>query len=146
MENGTDVRRLWAATKLHVWPERYRLVSLPLEHAAAAAEIVVGSGGFAALVRERDEVSLTVREETWFASPLRAAARAEEGPFRAITLDLDLSLAICGFLAPAAVRLAAAHVSIVPQCGFLKDHLLVHEAYLEASVEVLEGLIAASRE
>jgi hypothetical protein len=43
------------------------------------------------------------------------------------------------------VRLAAAGISIVPQCGYLKDHLLVHESNLERTVEVLEAFILGCR-
>jgi hypothetical protein len=62
-----------------------------------------------------------------------------------VTFDLDLDLDVCGYLAPAAGALAAAGVPIVPQCAFLKDHLLVPEAQLEAAVHALEGLSAEAR-
>lgn len=136
-------RRLWSQTRVHVWPEVSWLVSLPPDAVREAAALVTGSAGrFAALVLERDEVSLTVPDAVWAASPLRARARAVAGPYRALTFDLDLELEVVGYLAPAAERLAAAGVSIVPQCGFLKDHLLVREQDLERAREVLEQWIA----
>jgi hypothetical protein len=136
-----SLRALWARVHLWVWPERYRLVSLPLAALADAARVVAGgAGAFAALVVERDEVSLTVDEARWAGSGLGASREA--GPFAAITFDLDLDLDVCGFLAPAAARLAAAGVSIVPQCAFAKDHLLVHDRDRARAVAVLEQLIA----
>jgi hypothetical protein len=139
-----SVRALWAAVRLLVWPGRYLLVSLPLGALADAARLVAAGGGaFAALVVERDEVSLTVDEARWAKGGLDASREA--GPFAAITFDLDLDLGVCGFLAPAAARLAAAGVSIVPQCAFLKDHLLVHDADRARAVAVLEQLIADCR-
>jgi len=55
---------LWASTSLHVWPEKYLLVSLPTSSLPQAADIVSRcEGTFAALVMERDEVSLTVPEQ-----------------------------------------------------------------------------------
>lgn len=135
-------RELWARTRLRVWPETYRLVSLPPTALAQAAALVgTSSGTFAALVVERDEVSLTAPEHVFRASGLRGTARADEGPLRAVTFDLDLDLSVVGYLAPAAARLAEAGVSIVPQCAFLKDHLLVHALHLDRAVEVLEALI-----
>ena len=57
-------RALWAETRLLRWPGLYRLVSLPCERLAEGAEWVtlVPQGAFAALVLERDEVSLTLPE------------------------------------------------------------------------------------
>jgi hypothetical protein len=101
--------------------------------------------GFAALVVERDEVSVTLPESAWLGSPLRGLALAVAGPYRALTFDIDLDLELVGFLAPAAERLAAAGVSIVPQCGYLKDHLLVREERLPDAVRVIEGLIREMR-
>jgi hypothetical protein len=139
-------RELWARTRLRVWPERCWLASLePAVAAEAAALAGRASPGFAAVVLERDEVSLTLPEPVWAASPLRSRARAESGPFRVITFDLDLDLDVCGYLAPAAEALAAAGVPIVPQCAFLKDHLLVPEAHLERAVRALEALVTEAR-
>lgn len=137
------VRALWARTRLHVWPAPMQLVSLPGALLGEAAALLAHAGPFAALVAERDEVSLTLAMETWRASGLASRARAQAGPLRAITLDLDLDLGVCGFLAPAARRLAWAGVSIVPQCAFLKDHLLVAEADLERSLATLHAFIRA---
>ncbi|HSB60485.1 MAG TPA: ACT domain-containing protein, partial [Vicinamibacteria bacterium] len=120
------------------------LVSLPADAAPEAAALVAASRGrFAALLLERDEASLTVADSVWARSPLRPRARAEAGPWRVLTFDLDLDLDVVGYLAPAAARLAEAGVSIVPHCGFLKDHLLVREADLERARAALEGWIAA---
>ena len=140
-------RRVWAATRLHVWPERYRLIGLPPERLGDAADLVArASGGFAGLVLERDEVSLALPEGLWKDSPLRPHAKGDAGPYRAITLDVDVDLDVTGYLAPAAALLAETGVSIVPMCGFLKDHLLVREKDLERALATLEALIARCRE
>jgi len=136
------IRELWARTRLRVWPEPCYLASLPVASLAAAGEWLGGcERGFAALVVERDEVSVTVPESAWLGSPLRGRALAEAGPLRALTFDLDLDLELVGFLAPVAERLAAAGVSIIPQCAYLKDHLLVREEQLEDAVRAIEELI-----
>jgi hypothetical protein len=138
--------RFWARTTLHVWPEQYVLVSLTpdlLPETASLAGAV--SGKFAALVMERDEVSLTIEKEMWLASSLRPKAVAENGPFRAITLDVNVDLGVVGYLAPAALALADAGVSIIPQCACLKDHLLVHEKDVERAIETLNEFIHRSQ-
>jgi hypothetical protein len=139
-------RELWARTRLHVWPDRYVLVSLPVELGVkAAASAARARPAFAAAVLERDEVSLTVPEQTWRSDPLRERARAERGPFRVLTFDLDLDLDVSGYLAPAAVALAEAAVPIVPQCAYLKDHLLVPAEQLDTALAALDALIAQAR-
>jgi hypothetical protein len=139
-------RALWARTTLHLWPESYRLVSLPRAALAEAADLVAHAGDvFCCLVLERAEVSLTLAEGVWAASSLRPSARHEAGPFKVITFDLDLDLAVTGYLAPAAEALAAAGVPIVPQCAFLKDHLLVPAEQLKAAIRTLEEVIARAR-
>jgi len=138
-------RSLWARTRVRVWPDRYVLASLAPSLTGAAMALLgqQPAPGFTAVVLERDEVSVTLPEVVWASSQL--PRRAEAGPFRVVTLDLDLDLDVCGFLAPAAAALAAAGIPIVPQCAFLKDHLLVPEAHLEAAVRVLEGLSAEAK-
>ena len=134
--------RVWAATRLQVWPAEYALVSLPRARAAEAAAVVGTVPGFAALVVERDEVSLSLPRAAWDAAAPRFPEARVHGPLTALTLDVDIELDVCGYLAPAAERLAAAGVPIVPQCAFLKDHLLVPAAQAELARQVLEGLIA----
>jgi hypothetical protein len=111
----------------------------------AAALVARAGSSFSCLVLERDEVSLTISDAVWTVSPLRASARQEAGPFKVITFDLDLDLAVTGYLAPAAEALAAAGVPIVPQCAFLKDHLLIPMDHLATTVRCLESLAAEAQ-
>lgn len=136
-------RALWARTRVHVWPERYLLASLPPARQGDAAALVAHAGGaFAALVHERDEVSLTVAES--LRRDLEALGARIAGPYRVLTLDAPLELDVIGFLAPAAQRLAAAGVSIVPQCGYRTDHLLVCERDLDTALRTLDALVRES--
>jgi len=135
---------IWARTALRVWPEKYVLISLPPSLLAQAASIVAQSAGtFAALVLERDEVSLTLPEHAWSTHALKATA--QDGPYRAVTFDVNVDLGVFGYFAPAAVRLANADISIVPESAFLKDHVLVHERDLERTVATLGKLIEDCR-
>ena len=135
-------RALWARTTIRLWPETYQLVSLDPSLGEEAAQALAGNPvPFVALVRERDEVSLTVAEAQWRRSPLRSRARSEAGPFRVITFELALALDVVGYLAPAVARLAEAGISVVPQCAFQKDHLLVPARRAADAVRVLRGLV-----
>jgi hypothetical protein len=136
----------WSRTTLHVWPERYLVVSLALDRLPEALALAgLSSEAFMAVIVERDEVSLTIEREKWLHCSLRAQAVAESGPFRAITLDVNVGLDVVGYLAPAAQALAEAGVSIIPQCAFLKDHPLVHEGNLERALETLTRFIYRSQ-
>jgi hypothetical protein len=133
-------RALWARTRIHVWPGPYLFASVPLARQAEALALMARAGdAFAALVRERDEVSLTLPDS--LRAVIEPLATRAAGPFRVLTFDLDLELDVVGYLAPALERLAAAGVSIVPQCGFRTDHLLVFDRDLDAAVGVLEALV-----
>ncbi len=140
-----QARAVWARTRLHLWPESYVLASLPVAALGEAALLLARASGFSALLLERDEVSVTLAEGLWRESALRTRALAEAGPYRAVTFDVNIDLGVVGYLAPAAARLAEAGVSIVPQCAFSKDHLLVREADLETARTVLEALIVESQ-
>jgi hypothetical protein len=122
-----------------------RLVSLPAEQLAAAADLVAAGTPFAALIREPGGVSLTISDQTWLSNAARFPGARLAGPYRALTLDLDVDPLVSGFLAPATARLAAVGVAVVPQCGYLRDHLLVGTEDLERAVEALRALIEDCR-
>lgn len=136
-------RALWAKAEFRVWPESYRLVSLPPALLAEAAELVQASATtFVALVRESAEVSLTIDESIWRYSRLKWQATHDDGPFRVITIDLAMDLDVVGFIAPALERLASAGVAVVPQCAHRTDHVLMHERDLATAEATLRALIA----
>ncbi len=134
-------RDAWARTTVHVWPGEYLFASVPSERMAEASALAAAApaGTFVALVRERDEIALTVPDAV--RPHLDALAARAEGPFRVLTFDVVLPLDLVGYLAPAAARLAEAGVPIVPQCGFRTDHLLVRGGDLEAARGVLDAFV-----
>jgi hypothetical protein len=142
-----SVRRLWAAAEIRLSAEPLMLISLPPGALAAAADLVSSAeGSFAALILEEDEVSITIPETAWESRKDSVRPNAEDGPFRAITIGLNLDLEVSGFLAPAAERLAAAEIPIVPQCAFLKDHILVRDLDADRAKAILEEWVRECRE
>lgn len=149
-EMGAEVRALWARTGIRRWPGRLALVSLPHSSLPEVARLIasVAEGGralsFAGLVVEDDEASLTIDDMAWNEAAERIAHNAVAGPYVAITLELDVDLGVCGYLLPAARLLAEAGISIVPQCGYLKDHLVIRDADADRAVAILDGLVAGA--
>jgi hypothetical protein len=126
---------------VHVWPGDYLFASVPSRRMAEAAALAAAApeGAFVALLRERDEIALTLPDE--LRPQLDVLEAQVAGPFRVLTFDVALPLDLVGYLAPAATRLAEAGVSIVPQCGYRTDHLLVRADDLEAARRVLDALV-----
>ena len=137
-----NAKKCWARTVIRVRPESYWLVSLPHGSIRQAASVVSESKRhFAAFVLEEDEVSLTVEEKLWNARSHSIPHHASEGPYRAITFQLNVDLGVCGYFAPAADRLAEAGIPIVPQCAYSKDHVLVRAADADRAAEILNRLV-----
>jgi hypothetical protein len=135
---NATVRALWAKTRIALWPGDYLLVSLPHEALKQAALLAAaGADQFAALVVEKEGVSLTLPREAWTEASQKFHALAAAGPYRVVTLDLEIDLSVSGYLLPAAERLAQAGIAIVAQCAFRKDHLLIRSEDAEAAVSIL---------
>ncbi len=137
-----NVRRLWSRTRVLVWPDEYVLVSLPndTEVERLAALVAASRGAFFSLLVERDEVSVTISADEWARVADAYTPLAVAGPYRALTLDLSIDLGVSGYLLPAAELLARGGIPIIPQCGYLKDHLLIRSADVERTVELLTEL------
>jgi hypothetical protein len=129
-------QRRWLAR-----PERFVMVAIaPAERALALRLLQTIDTPFANVVVEPDVITLTLPQAAWRElSPAFPRAHMQ-GPFRAISFDLDLPADLVGFLAAASRALADAGVPILAVCGFAKDHLLVREANLAAALAALEGL------
>jgi hypothetical protein len=135
------VRTLWAKTRIMLWPEDYVLVSLPHAALVAAATLMAAAAGrFAAVVVEKEEVSLTLQRDAWSTASEKLDVLAIAGPYRVVTLDLAIDLNVSGYLLPAAKRLAQAGIAIVAQCAYRRDHLLIRSEDAELAVSILAQL------
>lgn len=145
-----DVAALWSRTALFLWPQEvvlasFALADLPAVASALASRLEPPRHAFSAVIVERDEVSVTIEQTKWGALAMAKQTRAVAGPYRAITLDVSIDLGVSGYLLPAAERLAAAGVPIVPQCAYQKDHLLVRADDAERAMSLLGALVDEAR-
>ena len=92
------------------------------------------------LFREREGITLILREEEAQAAGLEAAFRC-----RMVTLNIHSSLEAVGFLAAITTRLATAGMGVNPVSALFHDHLFVPADRAEEAMELLQGLAAESR-
>jgi len=143
-------REVWAKARVRVWPEPVVLATFPRfagdRVAAFAGRVGVrDASAFVAFLTEGEECTLTAPETAFDAWRLRKRATEVARGLRAVTIEASMPVDLVGFLAPAAERLAAASIPIIPQCGFRTDHILVPASRLDDAVRVLEGLAADAR-
>jgi hypothetical protein len=143
-------REVWAKARIKVWPDPVVLATFPRfagdRVAAFAGRVgVKEAAAFVAFLTEGEECTLTAPEAAFDAWRLRKRATEVARGLRAITIEASMPVDLVGFLAPAADRLAAADIPIIPQCGFRTDHILVPGDRLDDAVRVIEGLVADAR-
>ena len=144
MAPDENIMRLLAETEITVHQDLFTIVSIDRSEEAKARSLLVDLTPFSSLTFDVAEVSLVVNENEW--SSLRNGFEKfqEEGPFRLITFDIVLDLAIVGFMAVVSRRLADEGVSIYALSTYLRDHILVKEGDCVKAVEALRRLIAES--
>jgi hypothetical protein len=143
-------REVWSSARVKVWPDPVVLATFPRfagdRVAAFAGRVGVrDASAFVAFLTEGEECTLTATEAAFGAWRLRSRATEVVKGLRALTIEASMPVDLVGFFAPAATRLAAAGIPIVPQCGFRTDHVLVPADRLDEAVKVLEGLVADAR-
>jgi len=121
-----------------VVPGRFALAGFA---AAPAAEDLAALGeGPAQLVREGGETTLLLPLEELAAVLARHPESVSESPLAWIRFRAPMGWELVGFLAHVTGSLAAAGVPLGAVCGFSRDHLFVHERFLDEALGVLETL------
>ncbi len=141
-----NIRRLLAETEITIHPDPFTIVSIDRSEEDKARGIIADLVPFSSLTFDVAEVSLVVNENDWSSLRNRFEKYQEEGPYRLITFDIVLDLAIVGFMAVVSQRLADEGVSIYALSTYLRDHILVKEGDCVKAVEALRSLIAESRQ
>jgi hypothetical protein len=141
MRIGDDVRKLIAATEVVLYPEPLTIVSVSRDEEEKARRLIGDLEPFSSVTFDVNEVSLVLETELWNGLIDSFHDYEEEGPYRLITFDIVLDLAIVGYLAVISRVLADAGISIYALSTYLRDHILVKESDIEKAVDVLKGLI-----
>jgi hypothetical protein len=140
MSNPPDAAELLRRTKVEVLPGEFVLVGLrhtDWSRLLENPELSPRPDSVFMLLRDAHEVTLLLEEGDW--QTMRHAARdaRTEGPFRLVTLDIELQWNVVGYLARVTEILAAAGLSVGALSAFSRDHLLVKQDDLAALLRAL---------
>ncbi|HEY9284309.1 MAG TPA: ACT domain-containing protein [Pyrinomonadaceae bacterium] len=140
MSNAPAAGELLRRTKVDVLPGTFVLVGL--RHAdwrrlLENPELSPRPDAVFMLLRDAHEVTLLLEEEDWRAMRHAARDARAEGPFRLVTLDIELQWDVVGYLARVTEILAAAGLSVGALSAFSRDHLLVKQDDLAALLRAL---------
>lgn len=121
---------------------RYRFLQLPVNGLIAAAGIMAESGEpFAALLYDKDEITLMIDEEDYETFGKRLPDHQTSATvYRLITLDVELDPMLIGLMARISQTLADANISLLPFAAYSRDHLFVAEADFERAMQALQTL------
>jgi len=145
MDIDENIKKLLAKTKITVHEDPFTIVSIRWAEEDKARELSRRITPFSSLTFDPAEISLVAKAGDWEGLKDEFEGYEEEGPYRLITFDIVLDLAIVGFMAVVSARLADAGVSIFALSTYLKDHILVKENDLERAVTELRELIEECR-
>lgn len=136
-----EMMPVFASTKIHLHPDDFIIVSLPLGEKEQAFEAFNSLEPFSSVTVDRAEVSLILRTSDWAAMSHQFKSSEAEGPYRTITFDIVLDLNLVGFLSVVSAVLAEEGISIYALSTYLRDHILVKSSQADETVRVLDELI-----
>ena len=124
----------------------YSFVQLPLGALTAAAGVVAETGEpFAALLIDKDEVSLMIAATAWEDFQRRLpGAQVSPVTYRLLTIDLPLEPTLVGLMARISQTLADAQISILPFAACSRDHIFVPEIDFDRALAALNALKTTS--
>lgn len=127
-----------ARMTFEIVPGRFTL--LGFEESPQAADLELVGDGPGQLTREGGETSLLLSSERGAAALARHPGATSETDLVWIRFRAPMSWEVVGFLARVTSALAEAGVPLGAVCGYSRDHLFIHERYLEATTSILDAL------
>lgn len=139
------MRRLFSEVKVREHTDDYTVISLSLEETEKTGAILAKLTPFCSVTRDTYEVSVISKTVEWRRVKWEFTCYSEAGPYRVLTFDIVLDLAIVGFMAGVSSVLAEEGVSIYPISTYLRDHVLVKKEDAEKAVRLLNELVEDCR-
>lgn len=128
----------------HLFTDAQRYVILRISHDQyheAHALLAQHTAPFAALVVDKDEVTLVVAAALWETARPTLSVVDETPLYRLITFDLPLDLGLVGYLATLCGVIAEAGISIISLSAFSRDHIFVQEDDFDRAWATLRDFI-----
>jgi hypothetical protein len=121
---------------------RFAVASIPLEYYGEVVACLSQIEDFVSLTRDKEEVTLILKEEIWQALESRFPGAIAEGKRRMIRFDTVLDFSVVGFIAEISRALAEADISILSISTYRTDAVLVHEArFADAITAIKQALV-----
>lgn len=139
---ASTVEEALKQANLYTDDETYYFISLPPRAIVAAAGVVAEAGQvFSALLADKDEVTLMLRQDVYdeFSKRLIDHSRHAE-TYRLITFDVELDSGLVGFMARISQALADHGVSIMPFAAASRDHIFITSGQFETAMNCLNQL------
>ncbi len=146
MEARPDLLHVFAHTSIYTDDQEYAIIDLPLSSLERAGALLEVLQPFAALVVDKDELTVVVPTESWEVLGEQFPEAAAETGYRLITLDLPLELGLVGYIAMLTDVVARAGVSLLVFSAYQRDHLLVPDTDFQRAIEALERWISACQQ
>ncbi len=143
-----SVEQVLISSALYVDESAYRMLRLPANGVTLAAGVIAEAGlPFSALVVDKDEVTLLLREDAYenFGERLRFANVMEQR-YRLITFEEALEPDLIGFIARIGAALANAGVPILVFAAYSRDHIFVPAERLSSALDALVALRDACKQ
>src|SRR5687767_3336473 len=140
-----DAAALLRSARVEVAPETFALVGMRHEEwrrLLESPELSPRPESNFFLLRDPYEVTLLVEESDWRAMRHAARDAKVEAGFRLVTLDVELSWDVVGFLAHVTRILADAGIPVGALPAFTRDHLLIKQDDLGKALRVLGEHVA----
>jgi hypothetical protein len=136
-----NVRSALAQARLYTDGELYCLIHLPACAITPAAAVLAESAeAFSAIIVDKDEVTLVLREKSLETFAHRIPGHQAQRGYRLLTFDLPLELNLVGFMSEVSTCLAEAQVPIMVLSAYQRDHLLIPAAHFETARQALAQL------
>lgn len=140
-----ELIHILAQTGLFTDGKVYLILKVGLAQGDIPSELEAWFVPFWACVRDKDEVTLVLAQESVAQLPSSVTVLDVSPPYRLITFDIPLDWDVVGYLAALTSVLADAGISLFALSAFSRDHILVPAADFDRAWDALSAYLGTCR-
>ena len=133
------MKQLLKRTKLKLLKDKYSIVGIPIKQ-FNKLDFKKFQKKFFSVVYGDKEITLIINEKNWNSIKNNFKRYKVEKNYRILTLDVNLSLDVVGYLAVISTILASNKISIGVISSYSKDHLLIKNKDVKKALKVLKEI------